>query len=118
MKTKPKIVHAFENVDNLEHCIVHIFEKYLAKRPSQDPKCSKDLYLRPLAKPTYDRTWYSCQALRLRVLSKVIAKLCYTGGLEGHYLNHSLHSTAATRMYDSNLDEQQIRGDRSQECCS
>ncbi len=65
LKMKPKIICAFENVDNPEHCIVYIFEKYFAKRPSQDPKCSKDLYLRPLAKPTCDGTWYSCQALGL-----------------------------------------------------
>ena len=95
-------------MENPEWCIVHIFEKYLAKHPSQDPKYSKDLYLRLRAKPTNVGCWYSCQPLGLGTLSKVIAKLCHTGSLEGWYSNHSLCSTAATRMYDSNLDEQQI----------
>ena len=42
------------------------------------------------------------------MLSKVIAKLCQAAGLPGHYSNHSLRSTTATRLYDQNLDEQQI----------
>ena len=108
LKSKPKVVRAFENLENSEYCIVHIFEKYLAKHPSQDPKCSKDLYLRPLAKPTCAGTWYSCQPLGLGTLSKVITRLCYAGGFEGRYSNHSLCSTAVTGMYDNQMDEQQI----------
>ncbi len=87
---------------------MRIFEKYIAKHPSQDPKCSKDLYLCPLAKITDPGVWYSCQAISVRTLGKVIAKLCHAGGLEGRYSNHSLCSTAATRLYDSKFDEQQI----------
>ena len=49
---KNKIVKAFENVEHPEQCIVRIFEKYMSKRPSMDPKCSFDLYLRLLAKIT------------------------------------------------------------------
>ncbi len=108
LRDKPKVVYVFENVERPERCIVYIFEKYLAKRPSQDPKCSKDLYLRPLVKPQNPNIWYSCQPLGLGMLSKVIAKLCHAGGLEGRYSNHNLRSTAATLMYNSNIDEQQI----------
>lgn len=42
---KMKTAKAFENIDNPDCCIVRIFEKYLSKRLSQDPKCSYDLYL-------------------------------------------------------------------------
>ena len=41
---KPKVVRAFQNCDDPKRCIVHIFEKYLAKRPSHDLNCSCDLY--------------------------------------------------------------------------
>ena len=79
-------------------------EKYLAKQSLHDPKYSKDLYLRPLAKPG-QHIWYSYQPIGMSILSKVITKLCDAAGMVGQYSNHSLHSTAATRMYDSKLDE-------------
>ena len=108
LHSKPKVVRAFENKTQLEHCLVRIFEKYIAKCPSHNPKCSKDLYLHPLAKPPNPHVWYSCQPLGLSTLSKVIAKLCDAAGMVGRYSNHSLHSTAVTRMYDQKMDEQQI----------
>ena len=108
LHNKPKVVCAFENIDNPQYCIVCIYEKYLAKHPSHDPKCSRDLYLRPLAKPQNPHIWYSCQPVGMGTLSKVIAKLCDATGLPGKYSNHSLHSTAVTRMYDNNIEEQQI----------
>ncbi len=54
---KNKMAKAFENLENPERCVMHIFEKYLSKRPSQDPKCSFDLYLRPLMKITSPNVW-------------------------------------------------------------
>ena len=104
----PKTVHAFENLENPECCLVRIYKKYLAKYLSHDLKCLKDLYLQPLAKPLSPHVWYSCQPLGIGTLSKVIAKLCDAVGMHGKYSNHSLRSTAAMRMYDQNLDEQQI----------
>ncbi len=64
--------------------------------------------MRPLAKLPNLYIWYSCQPIGIGILGKVIAKLCHTAGFEGHYSNHSLHSTAATRLYDHNVNEQQI----------
>ncbi len=104
----PKTVWAFENVDNPARCLVCIYKKYLAKQLSHDPKCSKDLYLHPLVKPPSPHVWYSCQPLGVGTLSKVISKLCDVTGIHGKYSNHSLRSTAATHMYDQQVDEQQI----------
>ena len=104
----PKTMHAFENSQNPDHCLVHIYKKYLAKRPSYDPKCSKDLYLHPLAKPANPHVWYSCQPLGVGTLSKVIAKLCDVAGMHSKYSNHSLRSTTATHIYDQNIYKQQI----------
>ena len=45
---KPKVVTAYANIDQPSHCVVHLYEKYVSLQPSHDPKCSHDLYLRPL----------------------------------------------------------------------
>ena len=105
---KNKIVKAFENTENPDRCIVHIFEKYMSKHPSMDPKYSFDLYLRPLVKITSPNVWYSCQAIGVQTLQKVIAKLAHNAGLPGRHTNHSLRATTATRLYEQNVDEHRI----------
>ncbi len=37
-----------------------------------------------------------------------MAKLAHAAGLPGKHTNHSLRATAATRLYDQNIDEHQI----------
>ncbi len=105
---KPKVVAAFENTENPECCIVHLFQKYCAKQPTHDPKCSTQFYLRPLAKVMNKHIWYSCQPIGVNTLRRVITKLCDAAGIPGKHTNHSLRSTAATRLYQNNVDEQQI----------
>ncbi len=105
LHSKPKVVCAFENKEQPKCCLVCIFEKYVEKQLSHDPKCSKDLYLWPLAKPLNPHMWYSCQPISLSTLSKVIAKLCDAAGMVRRYSNHSLRSTAATHMYDQKMDK-------------
>ena len=49
-------------------------------------------------------------------LQSVVKDVCRKAGFPGRYTNHSLRSTAATRMYHSNIDEQlicEITGHRS-----
>ena len=49
-------------------------------------------------------------------LQSVVKDMCKSAGLEGFYTNHSLRSTAATRMYHGNVSEQviqEITGHRS-----
>ena len=108
LHNKPKVVDAYENLENPKRCIVHLFEKYIAKRPSHDLKCSHHFYLRPLAKPTNPHIWYSCQQVGTQTLSKVIAKLCDSAGIPGKHTNHSLCSTAATRLFKQNVSEHEI----------
>ena len=102
------MVKAFENPDQPNHCIVHIFEKYMSKRPSMDSKYSFDLYLHPLACITSPNVWYSCQAIGVQTLTKVMVKLAHAAGLPGKHSNHSLHVTVAIRLYDQNVDEHRI----------
>ncbi len=108
MRIIPKVVRAYENTQQPEQCIVKIFEKYLAKHPSHDPKCSHDLYLRPLANPKNEHIWYSCQLIGVSTLAKVVAKLCDQAGMSGRFSNHSLRASTATRLYDKGVDIQQI----------
>lgn len=101
-----KSVRAYENTENPNRCIVELYLKYLAHRPS-DPKCSSAFYLRPLAKLKSD-TWYSCQPLGVNQISGTVARLCKTAHLTGFRTNHSLRATAASRLFNKNFDEQLI----------
>ncbi len=38
----------------------------------------------------------------------MIAKLCHNAGIPGKFSNHSLHSTAATQLFEQNVSEHQI----------
>ena len=112
---KPKVVRCYENVANPKRCLVRLYQKYLAKRPSHDVKCSRDLYLRPLKNPS-EFIWYSCQPLGVSTISQVVAKLADMAGLKGFKTNHSLRATAPTRLYEAGVDEQlitEITGHRS-----
>ena len=80
---KMKTAKAFENLDNPECCIIRLYEKYLLKYPSMDPKYSFDLYLRPLATVSSPNVWYSCQPIGVQMLAKVMAKLAHSAGLPG-----------------------------------
>ena len=41
-------------------------------------------------------------------LAEVVPRLMKSAGIEGYFTNHSLRVTAATRMYDAQLDEATI----------
>ena len=44
----------------------------------------------------------------VHLLQKTVANLCAAAGFQGHYTNHSLRATAATRLYLAGIDEQLI----------
>ena len=46
---------------------------------------------------------------RVEQLSNVVKEVCRNAGFEVYYSNHSLRSTAATRMYHNNCSEQDIQ---------
>ena len=109
-KRKEKVVQAYENYGNPDRCVVRLYEEYLGLRPNHNPKCSHDLYLRPLAKvPNVPYApWYSCQAMGLHAIQSVLSGMCARGGIGGKRTNHALKATAASRMYNNNFDEQLI----------
>ena len=60
--------------------------------------------------------WFYNSPVGVNKLQNVVKSVCEKAGLQGFYMNHSLRSTAATRMYQSNVSEQviqEITGHRS-----
>ena len=102
---KPKIVKHHANVSNTERCFVRLFKLYMQKCPADRPNDA--FYLQPLQKPTSD-CWYSARPLGHHSLGRTVARLCKTAGITGFKTNHSLRATAATRLYQSGVDEQLI----------
>ena len=100
-----KIVRAYANIAEPERCVVALYEKYLAHRPVH--MNLDHFYLRPLAN-VKGSTWYACQPIGRNMLSKVVTNLATQAGLKGNYSNHSLRATAASRLYNANVDKQLI----------
>lgn len=86
-------------------CFVMLFKKYVSLCP--ETTSSSAFYLQPLSKPTATQ-WYSAKPLGHNTLSKAISKICKLAGMSGFKTNHSLRVTAATRLYQSGVDEQLI----------
>ena len=101
---KAKVVDAYENKKDRQRCIVTVFKKYKYHWPENMPNA---FYLRPLANPkTY--VWYAVQPIGRHKLANVVADMCKEGGLPGYRTNHSLRASAASRLYDQQVDEQMI----------
>ena len=111
-KVTRKVVNAYPNTENPDRCPVAIYEKYVSHMPSADHNA---FYLRPLQKPA-GSNWFSKQPVGKQTLAKKVVSMCQTAGIAGHRTNHSLRSTAATRLYETGADEQiicEITGHRS-----
>ena len=107
----PKQVDLYP-IENIERCPVRIILKYLSLLP-EDQKC-KSFYLQPRKKQC--NSWYLDRPAGANKLRDVVKELCKTAKMPGFFSNHSLRSSAATRMYRCNIDEQliqEITGHRS-----
>ena len=58
-------------------------------------------------KPT-PTCWYSRKPIGHHKLEGTVARLCNEAGIPGFRTNHSLRATAATRLYNAGVDEQQV----------
>ena len=104
-KKAPKEVIQYENKNNPERCIVKLFKKYNSKCPANRPDAN--FYLKPHVKPTED-CWYTTVAVGHNVLGKTVKRLLDQVGVQGHFTNHSLRASAATRLFEAGVDEQLI----------
>ena len=106
MNKKKKCWKVQESEASEVRCPIYIYEKYI----SHCPKPLEDVsgfYLRPLCSPKGD-IWFARQPMGRHKLSNVVKEKCARGKLSGYRTNHSLRSTAATRLYEAEVDEQLI----------
>ena len=85
--------------------IVWLYKLYNAKCPCDRPDDA--FYLKPLSKPTGEM-WFQPRPVGYNILGGVVKRLCTTAGLQGHFTNHSLRATAATRLFEAGVDKQLI----------
>ncbi len=99
-----KVVH-YQNEDCPERCLVRLYKLYNSKCPDDRPKDA--FYLKPLKCPK-GAVWYQRSAIGHNILSKMVSQTMAKSGIEGRYSNHSLRSTATSRLFHAGLDEQLI----------
>ena len=105
-KLVPKEVVHHANCENPSRCLISLYKLYNSLCPKNRPAHSF-FYLTPLAKPKKD-CWYKASPVGHGKLAEVVPRLMKSAVMEGYFTNHSLHVTAATRMYDAQLDEATI----------
>ena len=104
-RKKPKEVVHYANITYPEKCFVHLYKVYTPRCPVDRP--ANAFYLKPLSKPK-SQVWYSKVALGHNALQQTVPRLMKNAGYTGYYTNHSLRVSAASRLYDSGVDEQAI----------
>ena len=100
----PKKVTHYANRDSPQRCLVRLFKLYNQRCPHDRPNA---FYLKPLKHPKVD-IWFQKVPLGHNTLSSMISKIMQSAGIPGCFTNHSLRSTATTRLFHASLDEQLI----------
>ena len=105
-KLDSKVVrHHATNIKNPSRCFVQHYKTYISHLP---PERKRDaIYLTPLKKLN-GNVWYTKTPVGHNKLGRTVSRLCKTSGIPGFKTNHSLHVTAATRLFHSGVDEQLI----------
>lgn len=106
-KIKRKVVKAYANDDYQERCPVRIYEAYLSHCPEGQIE-GNPFYLRPLSSPS-SSIWYYKAAAGRDTLAGVVGRIMKKAGYQGHFTNHSLRATCATRLYNRSVPEQLIQ---------
>jgi hypothetical protein len=100
-----KHVRQFENQQNPQRCHVRLSHIFLSKHPTEGDR----FYSEAKKNWTKDEIRFTSRPLGKNQLSGLISNVCSTVGLSGrNKLNHFLKVTCATRLYQSNVDEQMI----------
>ncbi|ESO92067.1 hypothetical protein LOTGIDRAFT_163071 [Lottia gigantea] len=83
---------------------------------SSDGKDSNYFYFNPMINYSQNK-WFSRLTVGHNSLQMTIKRLCKSAGIPGSKTNHSLRATAATRLFQANVEEQlicEVTGHRSE----
>ena len=113
-KVENKEVVHHVNEGNPERCLVQLYKLYQSCCPPGRP--NEAFYLKPLKKPKAD-VLFGCSHLGHNLLGNTIRRLFERAEIPRFHTNHSLRTTAATRLFDAGVDEQLItKKNWSSEC--
>ena len=107
-KLTPKVSRAYANVQCPEKCIVRIVKSYIERCPKE--ALDNAFYLKPLQNYEQKKFWYCSVPLGHNTLKNVVQSMMKEAGVDGFFTNHSLRATAATRLFQENVDDKLIRG--------
>ena len=116
-RIEAKVVNLYAT-SNPDRCPIRVIMKYLSLLP-KGCTCSA-FYLQP-RKKFFGKAWYVNRPAGVNRLWNAVREMCHDAGLPDHYSNHSLRATAATKLYQHDIDEQlimEITGHRSLAVCS
>ena len=101
----PKKVTHYENIDYPQHCLVRLYKLYNEKCPIDRPPNA--FYLKPLKNPK-GQLWFQKTLLGHNTLSNMTSRIMQAANITCHFTNHSLRSSATTRLFSAHVDEQLI----------
>ena len=106
-KLTPKTIKAYRHSDYNRN-VIRLYKKYVSLLP--DDRKSDALYKYSLASSRRTgHTWYCDKPLGINTINKTVKNLMAEIGKVGHFTNHSLRVSAATRMYSEGVDEQVLK---------
>ena len=103
-KIEAKMVDLYATA-NADRCPLWAIIKYLSVLPKN--RTCNAFYLQP-QKKYFRRAWFINRPAGINCLCTVVGEMCHAACLPGHYTNHSLCATMATKLYQNNVDEQMI----------
>ena len=103
-KIEAKTVDLYATV-NADRCPLCAIMKYLSVVPKN--RTCNAFYLQP-RKKYFRKAWYINRLAGIHHLHTAVREMCQVAGLPGHYTNHSLRATTATKLYQNNVNEQMI----------
>ena len=92
----------YQNKEAGERCLVFLLNLYIAMLPDK-AKEAELFYCRPLQMFAESKYWYSLQLRGKHTFNDMVKMMGSAAGIEGHFTNHSLRPTGATKLFERNI---------------